>query len=372
MSPVRSEILNIHQIEKSSTQNESLDEKQMKRKLSLERLKRVVENNYNFTDNVKKNMTLFSIFYCLAFVFGLIFIYINARYTISVALRIIRNSITGAGTFASLITSMKDISETISSAHKEIRIPDIDKNIVVLSLESGLSDEDLVNLKDAIKFRNTKLKILKHYRSLWTLFGSIILIVIIILDFNFDGRIISLILDGILCFVGVLGVVNCLLLNDFLSYQEFRNVTSNSNCLETLCYTILNILLFINLYLSKLVDKQPPELKDKILFKNIKHYDHYVYRVTFRQRDRKNHEIEINEKDIVEGILHGLNGKREQHIVNVEDEKLGAEAWKAPKNLILHYLIADKKSNHKKKLLTYKNLRQSGGDEISAYKPNLV
>lgn len=307
--------------EKSSTQNENLNEKQMKRKLNLERLKRAVENNYNFTDNVKKNMTLFSIFYSFAFVLGMVFMYINARYTISAASRIIRNSITGAGTFASLITSMRDISDTISSTHKEIRIPDIDKNIVVLSLESDLSDEDLVNLKDAIKFRNTKLKILKHYRSLWALFGSIILIVIIILDFNFDGRIISLILDGILCLVGVLGVVNCLLLNDFLSYQEFRNVTLNSSCLETLRYMILNILLFINLYLSKLADKQPPELKDKILFKNIKHFDHYVYRVTFRQRNRKNHGVEANEKNIVEGILHGLNSKREEHIVNVEGEK---------------------------------------------------
>ncbi|CAI2167082.1 13939_t:CDS:2 [Funneliformis geosporum] len=42
----------------------------MDRKLNLERLKRAVENNYNFTDNVERNMALYSVFYAFTFILG--------------------------------------------------------------------------------------------------------------------------------------------------------------------------------------------------------------------------------------------------------------------------------------------------------------
>ncbi|CAG8529481.1 4431_t:CDS:2 [Funneliformis caledonium] len=122
-------------------------DKAMERRLHLERVKRAVENNYNFTENVKRNMTIYTVFYSITFVLGVVFVYVNAHFSIElIAPRIVRNSIAGTGTFASLVTSMKTISETLSSARtKEITISEIDLNIANLATEYG---PDVKNLKN--------------------------------------------------------------------------------------------------------------------------------------------------------------------------------------------------------------------------------
>ncbi|CAI2194485.1 19058_t:CDS:1, partial [Funneliformis geosporum] len=62
----------------------------MDRKLNLERLKRAVENNYSFTDNVERNIALYSVFYAFTFILVVVFIFINIRFPYQNVLEIVR------------------------------------------------------------------------------------------------------------------------------------------------------------------------------------------------------------------------------------------------------------------------------------------
>ncbi|CAG8679498.1 13918_t:CDS:2 [Funneliformis mosseae] len=276
-------------------------DKAMERKLHLERVKRAVENNYNFTENVKRNMTIYTVFYSITFILGVVFVYVNAHFSIELTVpRIVRNSIAGTGTFASLVTSMKTISETLSSARtKEITISEIDLNIANLATEYGPDVKNLKVLKELIQSRNNKLEKLTFRRSLWAFFCSIILIVVIILDFNFNDLVTSFILDGILCFVGFFGNPDQHL-EPHSWFKRKRNA-------------LLDVMLFICLYLLGLVSpdsgtEKPSE--QKYLLEDIKYKQYVISRVTFQQRNRKGHVINgESEKEKVEQILHGLGNE---------------------------------------------------------------
>ena len=45
------------------------------------------------------------------------------------------------------VTNMKSISDTLNSTHPEITMPDIDENIIKLSITSGIKDDELERLK---------------------------------------------------------------------------------------------------------------------------------------------------------------------------------------------------------------------------------
>ncbi|CAG8678624.1 923_t:CDS:2 [Funneliformis mosseae] len=152
----------------NTTDDEKWTKATMDKRLLLEGLKRVIENSYTFTEDVKRSMTIFTVFYSITFILGVVFVYVNAHFQDSQKVpRIVRNSIAGVGTFASLLTSMKTISETLSSARtKEITISNIDLNIVNLAIDNGPDDNDLKELRDLIESRNNKLEKLRFYRSL--------------------------------------------------------------------------------------------------------------------------------------------------------------------------------------------------------------
>ncbi|CAG8529503.1 4432_t:CDS:2 [Funneliformis caledonium] len=158
----------------NTTDDEKWTKTTMDKRLLLEGLKRVIENSYTFTEDVKRSMTIFTVFYSITFILGVVFVYVNAHFQESQKVpRIVRNSIAGVGTFASLLTSMKTISETLSSARtKEITISNIDLNIVNLAIDNGPDDNDLKELRDLIESRNNKLEKLRFYRSLWAFFFS--------------------------------------------------------------------------------------------------------------------------------------------------------------------------------------------------------
>ncbi|CAI2183244.1 5190_t:CDS:2, partial [Funneliformis geosporum] len=287
----------------------------MDRKLNLERLKRAVENNYSFTDNVERNMALYSVFYAFTFILGVVFIFINIRFpeqNVLDIVRIVQNSIVGVGTFTSLFTSMKNISETLSSTRpKEIRIPNIDGNIIELALHNGLHDEGLKKLREKIKSRNKKLQKLKFYRSLWAFMCSIIFIIVIILDFNFGRFATSIVLDSILCFVGFFDSILfvSLAMSGLVSWkkkssqetsretsretsQETSRETSQETSRETLQETSSQATSPSTLQESSQKASQEIETLQDLL-EDINRYESFVIsRVTFKQRNKKCHHMD--------------------------------------------------------------------------------
>jgi len=79
----------------------------------------------------------------------------------------------------------KSISETFSSANKnEINIPEVDKSVIDLSIKNH-KVEDIKKLREKIKAWNLKLRKMKSSRSMWVFFGSLIFIIVLVLDFHF-------------------------------------------------------------------------------------------------------------------------------------------------------------------------------------------